>query len=62
MPKRDFGTFTKYLNEDFGIELYDVKTLKAFNCTMEQFNQMPDLVFGINGQDVTIPRDTYLFR
>jgi hypothetical protein len=62
MPHRDFNTFSKYLNEDFGIELYDLLELKAFNCTMELFKQMPDLVFGINGQDVTIPRDTYLFR
>jgi hypothetical protein len=62
MPTRDFDTFTKYLAEDFGIELYKEATLKGFTCTMEQFERMPDLVFGLHGQDVTIPRDSYVYR
>ena len=62
MPTRDFNTFTKYLTEDFGIELYPQATLKGFDCTLEQFERMPDLVFGIHGQDVTIPRDSYVYR
>jgi len=62
MPTRDFNTFSKYLKDDFDIELHNYASLKAFNCTMEQFSRMPDLVVGLYGQDVTIPRDTYVYK
>jgi hypothetical protein len=61
MPTRDWNTFTKYLYDDFGVKLHKFGPLKAFNCTPELFDKIPDIVVGIDGHDVTIPRDTYVY-
>jgi len=62
LPIRDMNTFRKYLWTDFDISTYKYGSLQAFNCTMEKFKSMPDLVIGINGHDITIPRDSYVYK
>jgi len=29
---------------------------------MEQFSKMPDIVIGLDGNDITIPRDSYVYK
>lgn len=63
MPTRDYGLFIRYLRTAIGIEkLYAYGPLKAFHCDDELFQKMPDLVIGVNGHDVTIPRGTYIYQ
>uniref|UniRef100_A0A7S3CSQ4 Peptidase A1 domain-containing protein n=1 Tax=Strombidium rassoulzadegani TaxID=1082188 RepID=A0A7S3CSQ4_9SPIT len=59
MPKGELLAFLKFIQRKVGID-FKLDVIPMGECTVEQYEQFPDLVMVIDGVQYTVPRESYL--